>query len=93
LFISKKLGSNIILVTHGAMIIRAPGIGSEDSSTVSGTFAKKPLIWASKSSRMSVYHEPALVAGLVFVSVFVSIFLIYIGIPCTVQYAVGSSEL
>lgn len=89
----ERLGLDLSKVTHGAMIIRAPGIGNGKSSTVSGTLAKKPLICSARSFTMSVYHEPAFPASLMFVFVSVSISVCVIWrFLVVVQYAVGSSE-
>lgn len=45
------------------MITLAPGMGNEDSLMVSGTWARKPLSWASRCLTLPVYHESAFPAG------------------------------
>jgi hypothetical protein len=72
------------------MIIRAPGIGSEEPSTVSETLEKKSLICAAKFFGLSVYHEPAFKAGLVSVSVSI---LLNFGDYLYSQYVVINDEL
>jgi len=49
--------------THGAITMRASAIGTGEPSTVSGTLARYPLSWPSRSSRARGYQEPALPAG------------------------------
>ena len=52
-------------LTHGAMIILAPGIGSCFPSIEEGTWASHPSSSEERVEERDEYHEPAWLASLV----------------------------
>ena len=49
--------------TYGAITMRAPGMGSDDPSTVFGTSSSQPASWWLSLADLPSYQVPALPAG------------------------------